>query len=166
MTPLQALLPPAAETSQGTEETLVPPLTPQGACVEPGTQKLITVTDNASLPSDEACGMVSGAGEPSTDAHNITTLEINAPLPSDEACGSVGPAGEPGADTHNTSFNFSLPSLPSVEACGGDATSQLHTPSLTPLGAWDALRALDDSSSSTEDFEIIDIPTLEDMDVE
>ncbi len=170
---LQTMLPSSvADQRQGTlntPETLVLPLSPLGACVEPGVEVTETETEiNAPLPSDEACGMVSGAGEPSTDAHNNTTLEINAPLPSDEACGSVGPAGEPGADTHNTSFTFSLPSLPSVEACGGDTTSQLLTPSLTPLGAWDALRALDEehSSTSTEDFEIIEIPTLDDMDVE
>ena len=169
---MQAMLPSTctdqSDSPQGTPEALVPPLSPQGACVEPGDENTQTETDiNAPLPSDEACGMVSGAGEPSTDTHNKTTLADNAPLPSDEACGSVGPAGEQGADTHNSSFTFSLPSLPSVEACGGDTCSQLHTPSLTPLGAWDALRALDeDSSTSTDDFEIIDMPTLDDMDVE
>jgi len=169
---MQAMLPSTctdqSDSPQGTPEALVPPLSPQGACVEPGDENTQTETDiNAPLPSDEACGMVSGAGEPSTDTHNKTTFADNAPLPSDEACGSVGPAGEQGADTHNSSFTFSLPSLPSVEACGGDTLSQLQTPSLTPLGAWDALRALDeDSSTSTDDFEIIDMPTLDDMDVE
>src|SRR6266516_4000253 len=155
------------ETITGALHTaLVPPLSPKGAWVEPG-QEDTSTGDIAPLPSDEACGMVSGAGEPSTDTHNKTTLEDNAPLPSGEACGSVGPAGEQCADTHNSSFPFSPPSVPSVEACGGDTCSQLHTPSLTPLEAWDALRALDeDSSSSTDDFEIIDMPTLDDMDVE
>src|SRR6266516_7976711 len=116
---MQAMLPATctdqSDSPQETPETLVLPLSPLGACVEPGIEDTQTESEiNALLPSDEACGMVSGAGEPSTDAHNNTTLEINAPLPSDEACGSVGPAGEPGADTHNTSFTFSLPSLPSV----------------------------------------------------
>ncbi len=171
---LQAtLFPPTPATQTDTitgalQAALVPPLSPKRAWVEPGVNVTQTETEiNAPLSSEEACGTISGAGEPSTDTLDNTTLEINAPLPSDEACGSVGPAGEPGADTHNTSFTFSLPSLPSVEACGGDTCPQLQTPSLTPLGAWDALRALDeDSSSSTDDFEIIDMPTLEDMDVE
>src|SRR6266516_3502836 len=166
MTLLQNMLLPNPVTTQegATQEALVPPLTPQGAWVEPGQRKDVSTSpdDNASLPSDEACEKVGSAGEPSADTNGHSNTVEQPSLPSDEAC-EASVSGE-----HlESSFNISLPSLPSVEACGGDTMSQLITPSLTPLGAWDARRDQDDqSSTSTEDFEIIDMPALDDMDVE
>src|SRR6266516_3003500 len=166
MTPLQNMLLPNPVTTQegASPEALVPPLTPQGAWVEPGQRKDVSTSPdgNASLPSDEACEKVGSAGEPSADTNGHSNTVEQPSLPSDEAC-EASVSGE-----HlESSFNISLPSLPSVEACGGDTMSQLITPSLTPLGAWDARRDQDDqSSTSTEDFEIIDMPALDDMDVE
>ena len=167
---LQATLLPNTTSTQtetiigSPQAALVPPLSPHGAWVEPG-QGHASTGDIASLPSDEACEKVGSAGEPLADTHEDQPL-----LPSDEACEDPSVAGEQLADAaarddpQDTSFNISLPSLPSVEACGGETLSQLITPSLTPLGAWEAPAQQEDhDSTSTEDFEMIELPALDDM---
>src|SRR6266516_6677408 len=122
LTPIQACFLPHQLAAQRDAEAalaraLVPPLTPEGAWVEPGRK---------------------------TDVSTNTDSEFNASLPSVEACETVGVAeeqpqvaGEQLADS-DTSLNISFPSLTSSEACGGDiqqtpTNSQLVTPSLTPL---------------------------------
>src|SRR6266516_7502381 len=135
--------------------------------------------DNASLPSAEACEKVAGEQQAISDATTHTELVVNASLSSIEACEMVSVAeeqpivaGEQLADDHDTSLNISFPSLTSSEACGGDiqhtpTNSQLVTPSLTPLGAWTVTASLQQednaSTSPQDDFEMIELPSLNDM---